>query len=88
MWVEFVQVLPPHRTAVRMVKGPWFLAKFAGSWILQELAPNETAVRFRYVLVVKVMPLGWLVEKVASSYFSRVVDKRLAGLRAFCETTG
>lgn len=85
MLVEFVQVLPPSRTAVKMVQGPWFLAKFAGSWIFQEVSSNATTARFRYTIVAKPALLRFLVEPLASLYFSRVVEKRLAGLKAYCE---
>lgn len=85
MLVEFVQVMPPSRAAVKMVQGPWFLAKFAGSWIFQEVSSNATAARFRYTIIAKPALLRFLVEPMASLYFSRVVSKRLAGLKAYCE---
>jgi hypothetical protein len=85
MLVEFVQVLPPSRAAVKMIQGPWFLAKFVGSWIFQEASSNATTARFRYTIVAKPTLLRFLVEPLASWYFSRVVNKRLAGLKAYCE---
>lgn len=85
MLVEFVQVMPPSCAAVKMVQGPWFLAKFAGSWIFHEVSTNATAARFRYTIVAKPALLRVLVEPLAFLYFSRVVRKRLAGLKAYCE---
>lgn len=85
MLVEFVQVMPPSRTAVKMIQGPWFLAKFAGSWIFQEASSNATTARFRYTIVAQPALLRFLLEPFAFLYFSRVVKKRLAGLKAYCE---
>jgi Polyketide cyclase / dehydrase and lipid transport len=86
MRVAFVQVLPPTRTAVKMIQGPWFLAKFAGSWIFEATSPSITAARFRYTLVAQPAWLRGLVEPIAAFYFSRVVFKRLAGLKMYCES--
>ncbi len=85
MRVEFVQVSPPTRTAVKMIEGPWALSKFAGSWIFEALDARTTAARFRYALVTRPAWLRGVMEPVASLYFSRVVEKRLQGLKAYCE---
>lgn len=85
MYVAFVQLRPPTRAAVKMVQGPWFLAKFAGSWVFQAQSPDTTLARFRYTLVAAPRLLRRLIEPLAALYFSRVVVKRLAGLKAFCE---
>lgn len=86
MLVEFVQLMPPNRAAVKMVKGPWFLAKFAGSWIFQPDASNtRTEARFRYVITARPAPLRYLIEPLASLYFTRAVARRLAGLKDYCE---
>lgn len=85
MVVEFVQAQAPGVTAVKMVQGPWFLAKFAGSWIFKATAPHETSARFKYSIVAKPLLLRYLIEPLAYLYFSRVVKKRLAGLKAYCE---
>jgi uncharacterized protein YndB with AHSA1/START domain len=86
MQVEFVQVLPPFRTAIRMVQGPWFLQKFAGTWILQEVDAGATNVRFRYLVLTRPATLRFFVEPIVRLYFTAVVERRLAGLKAYCET--
>lgn len=88
MLVEFVQVAPPTHAAVKMIRGPWFLARFAGSWIFHEVTPGTTAARFRYTLTARPALLRFLIEPVAALYFSRVASKRLDGLRACCERLG
>lgn len=86
MQVEFVQLMPPTRAAVRMIQGPWFLAKFAGSWIFQNGSQDgKTEARFRYVIISRPALLRFLIEPLAMLYFSRVVSRRLSGLKAYCE---
>lgn len=85
MLVEFVQVKPPTHAAIRMIEGPRILARFAGSWIFQQVSPDLTVARFRYLIATKPGFLRFLVEPAAALYFSRVVKKRLAGLKAYCE---
>ena len=85
MRVEFVQVSPPERAAIAMVDGPWFLSRFAGSWIFQATAPQQSIARFRYTVVAAPRWLRWLIEPAAAMYFTHVVKKRLAGLKQYCE---
>lgn len=85
MLVEFVQVKPPGHAAVAMVEGPWFLAKFAGSWIFEAVAPQRTAARFRYSVVAAPAGARGLIEPLAARYFASMVERRLAGLKAYCE---
>lgn len=86
MLVEFIQVMPPTRAAVKMISGPCFLGKFAGSWIFQEDSSGaKTEARFRYTITARPKYLRLLIEPVAKLYFSRVVSKRLAGLKAYCD---
>ena len=85
MRVEFVQVNAPERAAIAMVEGPWFLSKFAGSWIFQAATPQRTLARFRYTVVAAPWWLRWLIEPLAAIYFTQVVKKRLAGLKRYCE---
>ncbi|MGL4319048.1 MAG: SRPBCC family protein [Pseudomonas sp.] len=88
MEVEFVQVDAPQRAAIRMLRGPFFLRLFAGSWIFHERGAQETEVVFRYQLQIKRWALPWLVEPLAAWYFRRAVAARLQGLKVYCERTG
>ncbi|MEH6422436.1 type II toxin-antitoxin system RatA family toxin [Pseudomonas sp. CGJS7] len=85
MLVRFVQLKPPTHAAIAMVSGPWFLRKFAGSWIFQPLDPRRTDARFRYSLSARPRWLGWAIEPLAARYFDAVVRRRLRGLKAYCE---
>lgn len=85
MLVEFVQVQPPSRAAVVMIRGPWYLSKFAGSWIFRERSPLRTEARFRYTITARPWLLRWFMEPLATLYFSRVIKQRLRGLKRYCE---
>ena len=88
MLVEFVQVAPPTHAAIKMIRGPWLIARFAGSWIFREVTPGITTARFRYTLAARPALLRFLIEPVATLYFSRVASRRLEGLKACCERLG
>ncbi|KRB05003.1 SRPBCC family protein [Lysobacter sp. Root690] len=88
MLVEFVQVKPPTHAAIVMIDGPWFLAKFAGSWVFEATAANRTAARFRYSIVARPAFARWAIEPLATRYFASVVERRLAGLKTYCERLG
>lgn len=82
MVVEFVQIVPPARVAVKMLRGPWIIAKFAGSWTFRA-CPEGTEVTFRYVFAMG--PLAWLTTPFATAYFRRVVRLRVDALKRYCE---
>jgi hypothetical protein len=88
MLVEFVQVKPPTHAAIVMIDRPWFLAKFAGSWVFEASATSRTAARFRYSIFVRPAFARWIIEPLAMRYFAGVVERRLAGLKAYCERLG
>jgi hypothetical protein len=85
MDVAFVQVLPPTRTAIVMVKSPIFLDKFAGSWIFNSQSPLCTHAKFRYVFTMKKWSIPLVSEAIAVFYFKKMVKQRLAGLKQYCE---
>jgi hypothetical protein len=85
MVVEFIQLLPPQRAAIKMIRGPWFLAVFAGSWIFHEVCEKTSRVEFTYTLKLKNLPFKTLFETLASAYFARVSRQRLQGLKRYCE---
>jgi hypothetical protein len=86
MLVEFVQVAHPNRAAIKMVKGPLAMAKFAGSWIFEDVQGHSTVVRFRYLIATRPLLLSWLGDRIATAYFSLITRKRLTGLKRYCES--
>ena len=86
MIVEFVQVNPPRADAIKMISGPWYLAKFAGSWTFDSITEQKTRVRFRYLLLTRGFVFNYLIETIAVCYFRHVTNKRLLGLSSYCES--
>ncbi len=88
METEYVSFTPPRVAAVKMTRGPWFLAGFAGSWRFKEEGAEATRVFFRYN--VKGRP-GWLaplLTPVLGLVFARDTARRLAALKDAVERRG
>ena len=84
MTTEYVSFNPPTVCAVRMTRGPWFIAEFAGSWRFVARSPHETEVSFRYLVVGRPRWLTPLLRRV----FARDTRKRLAALKKAAERAG
>jgi hypothetical protein len=85
MTVEYVQFSPPHVAAIVMRSHSLLLAHFAGSWRFIEQANNHTLAKFRYVARTQAWTIPVVSEKLAAVYFGRVIKRRLAGLKRYCE---
>ena len=85
MVVEFVQIAPPSHMAIAMVSGPWFLKKFAGTWIINDTQSGVTKVRFRYLLQTQPACLRVLLDGIATAYFRLAIRNRLIALKKYCE---
>jgi hypothetical protein len=88
METEYVSFNPPRVTAVKMTRGPWIIASFAGSWRFEEVAPGRTRVAFRYHLRARPRWLSWLLTPILGWVFARATRKRLAALKAAVEERG
>lgn len=82
METEYVSFHPPHTTAVKMTRGPWPIARFAGAWHFTEVTPGQTRVRFCYSLRARPRALtrllGW--------WFARETRQRLQALQEAVES--
>jgi len=87
MLVEYVTVTPPERVAVKLVRGPFFFASFAGSWIFHEAGEDRTRVTFRYGFRTRWRPLRPVLDRVISAVFTRDIAARLRALRHAAEET-
>jgi ribosome-associated toxin RatA of RatAB toxin-antitoxin module len=81
METEYVSFNPPRATAVKMTRGPWFLASFAGSWRFEEIEPGRTRVGFRYSLEAWPRALSWLLNPILTRSFARETRARLRALK-------
>lgn len=85
METEYVAFDPPRAAAVRVTRGPWFLARFAGSWRFRELGPTRTRVTFRYRVEARPRWMTRWLTPVAIRIFERDTRARLAALREIAE---
>jgi hypothetical protein len=88
METEYVSFNPPRATAVKMTRGPWFLASFAGSWRFEEIGPGRTRVAFRYSLAARPRVLSWLLNQILGLSFARDTRARLRALKEAVEQRG
>lgn len=88
MEVEFVQVSPPEVTAIKMLKGPFILKTFAGSWIFKALPNGNTKATFSYTIKTKNWAFPLISDKLINWYFGKHVKVRLDGLKQYCEEEG
>lgn len=84
MRVRFVQVKPPECAAVKMFQALFFIEQFAGSWVFQKANETETVARFCYSLSAPKWCAFWL-NPLMIKYFSFVAERRLLGLKKYCE---
>jgi hypothetical protein len=88
METEYVSFNPPRVTAVKMTRGPWAIASFAGSWRFEEVGPGQTRVCFRYQLQARPKWLSWLLTPLLACVLGRDTRKRLVALKAAVEERG
>ncbi len=81
MEVEYVSYNPPHAVAMKMVRGPFFFAQFAGSWRFKAVNETETAVTFRYSFKTRWKKLEPVLDVVICWMFQRDVRARVLGLK-------
>jgi ribosome-associated toxin RatA of RatAB toxin-antitoxin module len=85
METEYVSFDPPRTTAVKMTRGPWFLASFAGAWRFEEVAPGRTRVEFRYNLRARPAWLSALLTPLFVRAVARHMHRRLEYLKIAVE---
>lgn len=84
MIVEYVTAQAPERAASRMIQGPFFLKKFAGTWIFKKVDEENSKVHFRY----NIEATWWAkpLQPLMLVYFSWESRRRIRGLRKYCES--
>jgi ribosome-associated toxin RatA of RatAB toxin-antitoxin module len=85
MEVEFVGFHPPRSVAMKMVRGPWFLRQFAGTWLFAPRPGGKTEVTFRYAFAPRWRWLAPLLNPAFAWAFRREVRARLRGLKRGAE---
>lgn len=85
MKVEYVSYNRPRAAAIRMIEGPWFIGKFAGTWQFQRISENRTTVSFVYNVEPCKGLIGHVVKPFLIASFNRHTRKRLHALRKYCQ---
>ena len=85
MLVEYVSFNPPKAAAIKMIKGPWFISKFSGSWLFKETDNNHCRVTFKYSIKVRPALLRFIMAPILNFIFKRNVKHRLHALKLYIE---
>jgi hypothetical protein len=89
MTSEYVSYRPPTNVGMRMVRGPWFFASFAGGWQFRSVAEVDdgrpaTEAVWRYSFRCRPSWLAPVAERIGTWVLRRDIDRRLAGFAAGC----
>src|SRR5262249_28397862 len=87
MEVEYVSVNPPDAVAMKMLRGPFFFEKFAGTWLFRPAPGGLTQVIFRYSFATRWPWLRWAIDPPVRAAFRRDIRARLHGLKRTAEQT-
>jgi ribosome-associated toxin RatA of RatAB toxin-antitoxin module len=87
MYARYIAFNPPEGAAFEMVSGPWFFRTFAGAWRFAQSDPDCTTVSFNYSFTVRPGFMSWLFEPILRRSLERHVRARIAGLKAYAEST-
>ncbi|MGX5658072.1 type II toxin-antitoxin system RatA family toxin [Geodermatophilus nigrescens] len=81
---EYVSYVPPSHVGMRMVRGPWFFAVFAGSWRFTPLPGGGTRAVWRYVFRCRPSWLAPVAERIGTALLGRDIRRRIAGFARGC----
>lgn len=85
MEVVYVTYDRPRSTAMKMIDGPRFFERFAGTWKFEPSAGGYTEVTFRYNFETRWRLLRPALNRAISAVFGRDVRLRLEGLKRAAE---
>ena len=82
---RYVSYQPPLVAAVTMIKGPWILGRFSGSWRFERVCELRTRVVFTYNLQTRPAILRPIIELVVSNIYTRQMKTRLESFKHWAE---
>ncbi len=88
MIVEYITVKAPERAAIKMISGPVFFEKFAGTWVFDKRDNNSTKVTFKYGYKSKWFMIPAIFDRLIGIQFGWDTQRRLNALKEFCEAEG
>lgn len=81
MTVEYITFHRPHAAAMKMIRGPWFFRRFAGSWRFKTQPDGMVEAVFRYAFDTRWLWLRPLLDPIIGHTLRRDIRKRLGGLK-------
>jgi len=88
MRVKYITFDRPHAAAIRMVAGPWFIHRFAGTWQFSSDTGEATRITFKYNVVAGPGIVRWLLQPILDRSFSQHTKVRLQALKSYVERKG
>ena len=85
MEVVYVTYDRPRSTAMKMIDGPRFFERFAGTWKFDRVEDGGTDVTFRYNFETRWRVLRPALNPVIGAVFGRDIRLRLEGLKRAAE---
>jgi ribosome-associated toxin RatA of RatAB toxin-antitoxin module len=85
MVVEYVSFNRPKVVAIKMIKGPWFIKRFAGSWSFHKESENISIVKFKYNISGNPEWASVIITPVIQYVFGRNAKQRLVALKKYAE---
>ena len=83
---KYIAFSPPTHAAVQMIKGPWVLVEFSGTWRFKELSVGTTEVRFIYSFKMRPLFLRWLLEPIIGNTYRKNMQLRLDAFKIWTES--
>ena len=80
MTVRYVSYNRPRAAAIEMIDGPWFIARFAGTWLFEAVGDTHTRVSFKYHVLAGPRWLAWLIQPLLLRSFRRHARQRVQAL--------
>jgi hypothetical protein len=87
MKVRYISYQRPRAAAIEMVSGPWFIERFAGTWLFATTSHRETRVTFKYNVVAGPSVIGQFLQPLVNWSFSRHARARLQALSHYFAIT-
>lgn len=87
MDVVYVGYKRPAAATIRMVRGPWFIKSFAGSWRFISLGEGWTRVVFSYSVKCRPSWQAWLLTPLVVAVLKGENLRRLAKLKKYAEAS-
>ncbi|NEM08516.1 SRPBCC family protein [Geodermatophilus normandii] len=81
---RYVSYVPPSHVGMRMPRGPWFFAVFAGSRRFTPLPDGSTRAVWRHVLRCRAAWLAPVAEQIGTRLLGRDTRRRIAGFARGC----